>query len=134
MPSVEVTRMGFPPRSWFGYRTMGMHAFPVLYGGLAAADPAYFEEFWTEPGYLGSRDAPFAACAIGSRRSSTIVGLLTEDGSSARPDEAGRTHPGRARGGVDIAWRGADGRRTPTGRDPAVGHAPASTSRGPTCS
>ncbi len=30
----EVTRMGFPPRSWFGCRTMGMHAFPVLYPGV----------------------------------------------------------------------------------------------------
>ena len=50
---VEVTRMGFPPRSWFGHRTMGMHAFPVLYQGMVMADPTYFEEFWTQPGYLG---------------------------------------------------------------------------------
>jgi len=26
---VEVTRMGFPPRSWFAHRTMGVHAFAV---------------------------------------------------------------------------------------------------------
>jgi len=36
----EVTRMGFPPRSWFGHQTMGMHAFSVLYPGVIAADPA----------------------------------------------------------------------------------------------
>ena len=23
----EVTRMGFPPKSWFGYKTMGIHGF-----------------------------------------------------------------------------------------------------------
>ena len=57
----EVTRMGFPPRSWFGHRTMGMHAFPVLYRGLVAADPTYFEDFWAEPGYLGHDGAPFVA-------------------------------------------------------------------------
>src|SRR6204780_5105542 len=45
----EATRMGFPPRSWFGHRTMGMHAFPVLYQGLVMADPTYFEEFWSQP-------------------------------------------------------------------------------------
>ena len=54
----EVTRMGFPPRSWFGHRTMGMHAFPVLYRGLVAADPTYFEDFWAKPGYLGHESPP----------------------------------------------------------------------------
>ena len=57
----EVTRMGFPPRSWFGHRTMGMHAFPVLYRGLVAADPTYFEDFWTTPGYLGFAPPPLVA-------------------------------------------------------------------------
>ena len=66
----EVTRMGFPPRSWFGHRTMGMHAFPVLYQGVTMADPSYFEEFWTEPGYLG-HDSPVTparrSCSTGAR-------------------------------------------------------------------
>jgi hypothetical protein len=54
----EVTRMGFPPRSWFGHRTMGMHAFPVLYGGVRMADPSYFDDFWTVEGYLGHTPPP----------------------------------------------------------------------------
>ena len=65
----EVTRMGFPPRGWFGHRTMGMHAFPVLYQGVTMADPSYFEEFWTEPGYLG-HDSPHSSersCTTGAR-------------------------------------------------------------------
>ena len=105
----EVTRMGFPLRSWFGYRTMGMHAFPVLYGGVSAADPGYFEDFWTEPGYLGSampaslqRDRVQMDCAI--------VGLVTEDEAASDRSKvrSGRRHPGRSRGGVDVAWRGDD--------------------------
>jgi hypothetical protein len=30
----EVTCMGFPPRSWFGYQTMGGHGFNALYPGM----------------------------------------------------------------------------------------------------
>ncbi|RZT66488.1 hypothetical protein EV140_0026 [Microcella alkaliphila] len=50
----EVTRMGFPPRSWFGWKTMGMHAFSVLYPGVMAADPTFAEDFWSVEGYLGA--------------------------------------------------------------------------------
>ncbi|MDD7833893.1 hypothetical protein [Paenarthrobacter sp. AB444] len=50
----EVTRMGFPPRSWFGWKTMGMHGFSVLYPGVMAADPTYANDFWTIDGYLGA--------------------------------------------------------------------------------
>jgi hypothetical protein len=50
----EVTRMGFPPRSWFGWRTMGMHGFSALYPGILAADPSYADDFWSTPGYLGA--------------------------------------------------------------------------------
>ena len=45
--------MGFPPNSWFGYKTMGVHAFTAIYQGMVMADPGYFEDFWTKPGYLG---------------------------------------------------------------------------------
>lgn len=50
----EVTKMGFPPRSWFGWRTMGMHGFSALYPGIMAADPDYGNDFWTVAGYLGA--------------------------------------------------------------------------------
>ena len=102
----EVTRMGFPPRSWFGHRTMGMHAFPVLYGGLVAADPSYFDEFWTEPGYLG-HEAPPSLVHARVRQSFDVVGTLQAvDLAAAAGGEA--THPGQARGGVDRAWRGPE--------------------------
>ncbi|WP_407494343.1 PKD domain-containing protein [Elizabethkingia anophelis] len=49
----EVTKMGFPPQSWFGYKTMGVHGFAAVYGGMVSADPGYYGDFWEKPGYLG---------------------------------------------------------------------------------
>jgi hypothetical protein len=101
----EVTRMGFPPRSWFGYRTMGMHAFPLLYSGMRRADAAYFDDFWSTPGYLGhampdslKRDIVHQRC--------DIVSPLNEWEAAELGLDFGR-QPGQARGGVDTAWQGA---------------------------
>jgi hypothetical protein len=50
----EVTKMGFPPQSWYGYKNMGIHGFLVLYQGVVGADRTYFDsDFWNKPGYLG---------------------------------------------------------------------------------
>jgi len=50
----EVTKMGFPPQSWYGYKKMGIHGFLVLYQGVVGADRTYFDsDFWNKPGYLG---------------------------------------------------------------------------------
>ncbi len=51
----EVTKMGFPPQSWFGYKTMGIHGFLVLYQAVVMSDNKYFtDDFWKVPGYLGA--------------------------------------------------------------------------------
>jgi hypothetical protein len=102
----EVTRMGFPPRSWFGHRTMGMHAFPVLYQGVTMADPSYFEEFWTEPGYLG-HDSPSLQRAIVHHRCE--VAAMITDREAAALGLPVEPQAGQAGGQVDTAWRGADG-------------------------
>jgi hypothetical protein len=73
---VEVTRMGFPPRSWFGHRTMGTHAFGRLYPGIIAADPAYFEQYWTTPGYLGA-DPAASVHEDRIRFSSEVAGIVS---------------------------------------------------------
>lgn len=104
----EVTRMGFPTQSWFGYRTMGVHGFAALYPGVAMADPGYFTDFWTKPGYLGF-DRPEAFAGARLQFSTTIAAPVTAA-------EAARlrlnTDPGREdRGGVDNAFR------APTGAD-----------------
>ena len=50
----EATRMGFPPGAWYGYNTMGIHGFLVLYQSVVMADRKYFaEDFWNKPGYFG---------------------------------------------------------------------------------
>ena len=101
----EVTRMGFPPRSWFGYRTMGMHAFPVLYRGMRMADPGYFEDFWSEPGYLGA-DPPPSLTRDRVRHRCAVQATIAEDEAAALGLALG-PQPGRARGRVDTAWQGA---------------------------
>ncbi|GAA1447560.1 hypothetical protein [Leifsonia poae] len=90
----EVTKMGFPPRSWFGWRTMGMHAFSVLYPGVLAADPTYPAEFWTVDGYLGSD----AASSVHRDRVqlTTSITELVDEGAS-RGDEL-------VAGGVDESF------------------------------
>jgi len=103
---MEVTRLGFPPRSWFGHRTMGMHAFPVLYQGMVMADPSYFEEFWTQPGYLGYEPPP-SLRRDRIQLDCEIVAMITEEESDALGVQVG-SQPGQARGGVDSAWRGPD--------------------------
>ncbi|MGP9746573.1 hypothetical protein [Brachybacterium sp. AOP29-B2-41] len=97
----EVTRMGFPPRSWFGWRTMGMHAFSALFPGLMAADPSYVGDFWSTPGYRGADPAsPERADRV--QLETTLAELLL---APATPSEQANI------GGVDEAFRqhGTDG-------------------------
>lgn len=91
----EVTQFGFPPRSWFGWRTMGMHGFSALYPGIKAADPSYFSEFWTTDGYLGA-DPSSSVHADRVTLQTTIAELISEPSD----DPAGG-----AVGGVDDAFK-----------------------------
>lgn len=50
----EATQLGFPPQSWFGYKTMGIHGLIALYQGIRMIDGKYFEDFWKVNGYLGA--------------------------------------------------------------------------------
>jgi hypothetical protein len=99
--------MGFPLRSWFGHRTMGMHAFPVLYGGMRLADPAYFEEFWTTPGYLGCEPPPSLE-RDRLRYRAEVTATLNHVEAVALGLAVG-SQPGQARGAVDTAWRDSGG-------------------------
>jgi hypothetical protein len=104
---LELSRMGFPLRSCFGHRTMGMHAFPVLYQGMRQADPAYFEEFWSLPGYLG-HSAPPSLLRDRVQHRCEVTATLDSDEATALRLAVGR-QPGQSRGGVDTAWQGAPG-------------------------
>jgi hypothetical protein len=102
----EIDKMGFPMKSWFGYKTMGLHGFAALYGGVAAADPGFFTDFWTKPGYLG-HDHPkyFTRDRVQFRTQ------VTEPITAAQAARLGlSTDPfAQDRGGVDNAYKGPPG-------------------------
>lgn len=104
----EVTQMGFPPQSWFGYENMGIHGFLVLYQGVVMADNKYFtEDFWHKPGYLGA-DPPESL--VKARLSK-----VTKISASIDQDEAVRLGLREAvseeeRGTADKAWTSMGGK------------------------
>ncbi|WP_019926851.1 hypothetical protein [Nocardia sp. BMG111209] len=103
----EVTRMGFPVRSWFGHRTMGFHAFGTLYPHVLLVDPTYSADFWSSPGYLGA-DPGASVHRDRVRYRCETTGPLTRAQARDRgiPDHhaAGTPH-----GGVDDAFKGPAG-------------------------
>lgn len=104
----EAENMGFPMASWFGWKTMGLHGFAALYGGIKQVDGSYFTDFWTKPGYLGyDRPELFAADRV--QFDGKVVELVTARMARASlGDESGSGN----KGGVDDAFRllsGIDG-------------------------
>lgn len=90
----EVSRMGFPLRSWFGWETMGMHAFSVLYPSVMLADPNYVEDFWNVDGYLGS-DPDASVHRDRIRLATTVVDVVADATGVAVP----------VTGGVDESYK-----------------------------
>ena len=94
----ELTKMGFPPIAWYleakGHIDPG--SLPVLTPGVKRADPSYFEEFWSVPGYMGA-DPTSTACRdrlqfLGVVKSVQLPGAPAEDN-------------GIGLNGVDDAWK-----------------------------
>tara|TARA_Y100001980_G_scaffold46342_1_gene30256 strand:+ start:49532 stop:51652 length:2121 start_codon:yes stop_codon:yes gene_type:complete len=103
----EVTKMGFPPQSWYAYESMGIHGFLVLYQGVVAADGKYFtEDFWNKPGYLGASPTQSLLKAR-IQKKSTIKAAIGLD----QAIELGLTEPvsEEDRGSADLAWKSAGG-------------------------
>lgn len=103
----EVTKMGFPTKAWFAYKTMGLHAFPVLYPGVAMADAKYFKDFWTVPGYLGA-DSTNSVYKARIQQSSKIKTIITTELAAKFGLPAAET-AGQARGTADAAWKSIGG-------------------------
>lgn len=108
----EATLMGFPVKSWFGYKTMGIHAFAVLYQGMTMADPKYFKDFWTVPGYLGA-NPPESLLRARIQKSSTIKAAITNSEAIKLGLNIGNI-PGQSRGTADAAWQSMDGKEIET--------------------
>ncbi len=103
----EATRLGFPPKSWFGYKTMGVHAFTAIYQGMLIADPSYFEDFWAKPGYLGF-DPPESLTKARLQYTTKVRLALSADGLEARglvPKNLQGQPQGAGRGSADLAWQ-----------------------------
>jgi hypothetical protein len=103
----EATRMGFPIESWFGYKNMGVHGFTAVYQGTVMADPTYFEEFWTTPGYLGFDD-PDSFKRYRLQFPTSISLALSQDAMEARglgPKRKAGEPRDDGRGTADLAWQ-----------------------------
>lgn len=103
----EATRMGFPPQSWFRYKTMGIHGFLVLYQGVVMADGSYFKnDFWNVPGYLG-HDAPGSFAKDRFQQLGRIkAGISLDEAVLLGLKEAPSA---QERGTADAAWKSLGG-------------------------
>ena len=100
----EVTRFGFPLRTWVFHDEMGLGAFPILYQAILETDPGYFSDFWTKPGYLG-KDHPERFDGIRIQHRVRVRRVIMSDEAAT----AGLRIPGRmAIGSAEdppAAWR-----------------------------
>lgn len=102
----EATKLGFPPASWFGYKTMGIHGFIALYQGMRMADPGYFEDFWKVNGYLGANPTESLLKAriqeVSKIKAGITIDRAVELGLKEAPSEG-------ERGTADLAWKSIGG-------------------------
>ena len=90
--------MGFPPRSWFAYKTMGVHGFAAIYPIIQMMDRKYFTDFWAVPGYLGA-NPPASLLQARIQHEAKIAGIV-----SAREAMKAGIVLRRPDGGVDTAF------------------------------
>src|SRR6516225_2373898 len=59
----EATRTGFPPGAWFNYVPQGGGPLVLVASYVPVLDPTYVEDFWAQPGYLGTDPASSVGAA-----------------------------------------------------------------------
>jgi len=96
----ELTNQGIPMKAWAPESRGKFDAgsLPVLIPGVKAADPSYFEDFWTKPGYEGhddvlnaKKDRIYFKCTV---RQVYVPGTKSDN-----------SNPREAVNGVDTAWK-----------------------------
>jgi hypothetical protein len=103
---MEATKLGFPPQSWFGYKTMGIHGFIALYQGMRMADAKFFDDFWKVKGYLGANPTESLLKARLQKASKIKANITTDEAVKLglkEPETAGH------RGSADLAWKSMGG-------------------------
>jgi hypothetical protein len=74
----EATRTGFPPGAWFNYVPQGGGPLVLVASYVPVLDPTYLEDFWAQPGYLGTdRSSSVGAARI--QHEATVVEVVTAD-------------------------------------------------------
>lgn len=99
---MEATKMGFPAKSWFGYKTMGVHGFRAIYSGMTMADKAYFQNFWTKEGYYGSNPPASLLKARLQKMSKIKMGIPYE---MAVKDKLVQPISEQEKGTAEAAWK-----------------------------
>lgn len=98
----ELTQMGFPPLAWYpeanGFINDG--SLPVLAPGVKMADPGFFDDFWTVPGYLGAD--PDSSEVKDRLQFRGKVKAVHVPGAEETAEEEAEIE---ARNGVDTAWK-----------------------------
>jgi hypothetical protein len=102
----EATKLGFPPQSWFGYKTMGIHGFIALYQGMRMADAKFFDDFWKVNGYLGANPTESLLKARLQKASKIKANITAKDAVKLGLKE--RESAGE-RGSADLAWKNIGG-------------------------
>ncbi len=103
----EATRMGFPLQGWHAWDHLGLHAFALLFPAVVAADPSYFEDFWTRPGYEGYEPTESLKKAL-IHHKTKVAKLIMTDEATALGLKVGHL-AGRPRGLADDAWKAQQG-------------------------
>jgi hypothetical protein len=100
----EATRMGFPPRTWFLYKSMGWGPFSNVYDLVVKNDPTYTEDFWKVPGYLGANPPESLKRARVQLKTRVKRVITTEDAAAAGLRPPSQAYSGST-GDLATAWR-----------------------------
>jgi hypothetical protein len=71
----EATRTGFPPRAWFNYIPQGGGPLVLVASYVPVLDPTYLDDFWSQPGYLGT-DPTSSVGAARIQHEATVVEVV----------------------------------------------------------
>ena len=98
----ELTDMGFPPQAWYleASGKIDDGSLPVLTPGVKMADPGYFTDFWTVPGYAGA-DPESDSC----RDRLQFTGIVKRVHLPGKPESLAEEAELESRNGVDDAWK-----------------------------
>ena len=98
----ELTDMGFPPQAWYleAGGKIDDGSLPVLTPGVKRADPEYFRDFWTVPGYMGADPNSSA-----SRDRLVFHGVVKSVHLPGQPESLSESVRIESRNGVDDAWK-----------------------------